>query len=155
MIGDLPTNTKRDREASAGALPQGEGWSRATVSSRDSSLTWPSAVCLAVKPAGEPDARNPHVRFDERGGETGLRQAGLRRSPRKRRPLPPEAYRHRAPPRLYFSASYRRQNPSRYDELIRPFTVDELMLDRLPRKPCREYPRTEAEPTGFQALCRD
>ena len=24
----------------------------------------------AVKPVGEPDAGNPHVRFDERGGET-------------------------------------------------------------------------------------
>ncbi len=79
MIGDEPTNTKRDRKASEGALPQGEGWSRATVSSRDTSLTWPSAVCLAVKPVGEPDAGNPHVRFDERGGETGPRQAGMRR----------------------------------------------------------------------------
>jgi hypothetical protein len=26
---------------------------------------------LAVKPVGKPDAGNPHVRFDERGGETG------------------------------------------------------------------------------------
>ena len=101
MIGDEPGNTRKYPEASEGALPQGEGWSRATVSSRDTSLTWPSTVGLAVKPVGEPDAGNPHVRFDERGGETGPRQAGLRRSPRKRRPLPPEAYRHRAPPRLY------------------------------------------------------
>ncbi len=46
---------QRDRKASEGALPQGEGWSRATVSSRGTSLTWPSAVCLAVKPVGEPD----------------------------------------------------------------------------------------------------
>src|SRR4030095_1144040 len=29
-----------------------------------------TAVCLAVKPAGEPDAVEPHVRFDERGWET-------------------------------------------------------------------------------------
>ncbi len=71
MIGDEPTNTKRDRKASEGALPQGEGWSRATVSSRDTSLRWSSTVCLEVKPVGEPDAGNPHVRFDERGGETG------------------------------------------------------------------------------------
>jgi hypothetical protein len=28
-------------------------------------------VCLTVKPVGEPDARNRHVRFDERGWETG------------------------------------------------------------------------------------
>src|ERR1700730_17382399 len=25
------------------------------------------SVCLAVKPVGEPDAGNPHIRFDERG----------------------------------------------------------------------------------------
>ena len=24
-----------------------------------------------MKPVGKPDAENPHVRFDERGGETG------------------------------------------------------------------------------------
>jgi hypothetical protein len=28
-------------------------------------------VGLAVKPVGKPDAGNPHVRFDERGRETG------------------------------------------------------------------------------------
>jgi hypothetical protein len=27
-------------------------------------------VCLTMKPVGEPDAGNPHVRFDERGWET-------------------------------------------------------------------------------------
>jgi hypothetical protein len=27
-------------------------------------------VCLSVKPVGEPDAGNRHVRFDERGWET-------------------------------------------------------------------------------------
>jgi transposase len=32
-------------------------------------------VCLAMKPVGKPDAGNPHVRFDERGGETELPQA--------------------------------------------------------------------------------
>ncbi len=69
MIGNLPANTKRDQKASEGALPQGEGWPRATVSSRDTNLYWPSTVCLAVKPVGEPDAGNPHVRFDE--GESG------------------------------------------------------------------------------------
>ncbi len=70
MIGDEPRNTKRDRKAFEGALPQGEGWSRATVLSRGISLHWPVIVCLAVKPVGEPDAGNPHVRFVERGGET-------------------------------------------------------------------------------------
>ena len=29
------------------------------------------SVCLTVKPVGKPDAGNPHVRFDERGWETG------------------------------------------------------------------------------------
>jgi hypothetical protein len=29
-----------------------------------------SSVCLTVKPVGEPDAGNLHVRFDERGWET-------------------------------------------------------------------------------------
>src|SRR5262245_41769547 len=28
------------------------------------------SVCLTTKPVGEPDAGNPHVRFDERGWET-------------------------------------------------------------------------------------
>ena len=37
-----------------------------------------------MNPVGEPDAGNPHVRFDERGGET------------ERRPR-----RHCVPPRLY------------------------------------------------------
>jgi hypothetical protein len=29
-------------------------------------------VCLKLKPVGKPDAVAPHVRFDERGRETGL-----------------------------------------------------------------------------------
>jgi hypothetical protein len=43
-----------------------------------------SPVSLAVNPVGEPDAGNPHVRFDERGWETARRVS-----------------RHRAHPRLY------------------------------------------------------
>ena len=31
-----------------------------------------NAVCFKVKPVGKPDAVAPHVRFDERGWETGL-----------------------------------------------------------------------------------
>src|SRR5262252_7580823 len=45
-----------------------------------------TVVCLAMKPVGEPDAVAPHVRFDERGWETG------------RWPLAPS---YRAHPRLY------------------------------------------------------
>ena len=43
-----------------------------------------------MKLVGKPDAENPHVRFDERGGET--------------EPLA-EPQRHRAPPRLYIHQS--------------------------------------------------
>ena len=32
----------------------------------------PHGECLKVKPVGKPDAVAPHVRFDERGWETGL-----------------------------------------------------------------------------------
>jgi len=62
----------------------------------DGALPWPSSVCLDVKPVGEPDAGEPHVRFDERGRETesrcGLRHrqmakaAGNSYSPRLRPP---------------------------------------------------------------------
>jgi len=34
-----------------------------------------------MKPVGKPDAGNPHVRFDERGGETGLRHRLENRAP--------------------------------------------------------------------------
>jgi len=33
--------------------------------------SWSASVCLTVKTVGKPDAGNPHVRFDERGRETG------------------------------------------------------------------------------------
>ena len=39
-------------------------------------------MCLIVKPVGEPDAGNPHVRFDERGWETGRRMSRYRAQPR-------------------------------------------------------------------------
>jgi len=35
-----------------------------------------------VKPVGEPDAGNPHVRFDERGWETGRPLGCYRAHPR-------------------------------------------------------------------------
>jgi hypothetical protein len=34
-----------------------------------------------MKPVGEPDAGNPHVRFDERGGETGCCQKAQATAP--------------------------------------------------------------------------
>src|SRR3954454_21676104 len=51
-------------------------------------------VGLTMKPVGKPDAGNPHVRFDERGGETGLRHR----------------HENRAPPRLHKRAG--RSRPS-------------------------------------------
>ena len=41
-----------------------------------------SPVSLAVNPVGEPDSGNPHVRFDERGWETGRRSSCYRANPR-------------------------------------------------------------------------
>jgi Group II intron, maturase-specific domain len=41
----------------------------------------------ATKPAGKPDAGNPHVRFDERGWEPGRRT--MRQHPRPSSTLPP------------------------------------------------------------------
>ena len=35
-------------------------------------LDMPATVCFRVKPVGKPDAVVSHVRFDERGQETGL-----------------------------------------------------------------------------------
>src|SRR5216683_1548741 len=49
----------------------------------------PAVACLAVKPVGKPDAGNRHVRFDERGWETGRW---------------PKAPSYRAHPRLYLSS---------------------------------------------------
>ena len=50
-----------------------------------------TAVCLAVKPVGEPDAGDRHVRFDERGWETERCRHGpsYRAHPRLYRPRPP------------------------------------------------------------------
>ena len=60
------------------------------------------SVCLTVKPVGEPDAGNPHVRFDERRRETaswcGLRH---RRSAKAAGPATPRACHDRARLRLY------------------------------------------------------
>src|SRR4029434_4927736 len=39
------------------------------------------AVCLTVKPVGEPDAGNRHVRFDERGWETERRRMAQATAP--------------------------------------------------------------------------
>src|SRR5580698_8175571 len=50
-------------------------WKRcsAILVCRDCDTRGEKASCreFVVKPVGKPDAGNPHVRFDERGGETG------------------------------------------------------------------------------------
>ena len=60
----------------------------------------------AVKPVGKPDAGNPHVRFDERGWETG-RRSGVSA---------------RAHPRLYKSAAA--SGSANSTSPVTPFTID-------------------------------
>ncbi len=55
MIGVKPANTAVDWRFPTAPYGEAKGVS----------------VCFIVKPVGEPDAANPHVRFDERGWETG------------------------------------------------------------------------------------
>ena len=38
-------------------------------------------VCLSMKPVGKPNAGNRHVRFDERGWETGRRRMAQATAP--------------------------------------------------------------------------
>ena len=67
VIGDEPVNTDYDPGPSEKAVLRDEGRNTPRTG-RLRSVS--SSVCLAVKPVGEPDAGNPHVRFDERGWET-------------------------------------------------------------------------------------
>ncbi len=59
------------------------------------------AVCLAMKPVGEPYAVVPHVRFDEKGWETEPGYAGMRSRTERFSNNPPDTYRHRAQSLLY------------------------------------------------------
>jgi hypothetical protein len=61
---DKPVNTDFDPRPSEKAVSLGEG--RKTRRKLTPAVRFFS-VCLTVKPVGEPDAGNPHVRFDERG----------------------------------------------------------------------------------------
>ena len=70
MIGDEPGNTDYDPGPSEKAVSQGEG--RRAHAAQVTLAAMIFSVCLAVKPIGEPDAGNPHVRFDERGWETSV-----------------------------------------------------------------------------------
>src|SRR5438445_382818 len=57
-VATLPSTSTDDSAVPQATLPPGEG-------------PLFRSVCRWVKPVGEPDAANPHVRFDERGVETG------------------------------------------------------------------------------------
>ena len=50
---------------------KGEGRTALGALARHPGLRLPLVVCLEVKSVGKPDAVVPHVRFDERGWETG------------------------------------------------------------------------------------
>ena len=69
-------------------------------------------VCLEVNPVGKPDAVAPHVRFDERGRETGLQC--YRARPRLYRdrwasfPLPLEFIRCKNTNYLHLLSAFRR-----------------------------------------------
>ena len=53
----MPSNLINDQAFWKQLLPRGEG-------------AFPCTVCSVVNPVREPDAGNPHVRFDEREVET-------------------------------------------------------------------------------------
>ena len=67
MIGDEPANTINDRRRRRLLCRGGEGELLTVPKPRAVRLL---SVYLAVKPVGEPDAGDRHVRFDERGWET-------------------------------------------------------------------------------------
>jgi len=60
-----------------------------------------SVVCWSVKPVGEPDAGNPHVRFDEREVETEHGRRILRHTRGNPDPEVSRSLTHRATSRLY------------------------------------------------------
>jgi hypothetical protein len=67
VIGDEPENTIKDRRRPR-LVCRGAKERRSPCRSRVRLVCSPCA--LPVKPVGEPDAGNRHVRFDERGWET-------------------------------------------------------------------------------------
>ena len=67
MIGDEPANTINDRRRRRLLCRGDEGELLTVPKPRAVSLL---SVYLVVKPVGEPDAGDRHVRFDKRGWET-------------------------------------------------------------------------------------
>jgi RNA-directed DNA polymerase len=74
--------TKRHKVQNSGTLAFSREAIFAELGVRQlSACTARHAVGLAMKPLGKPDARNPHVRFDERGRETGRCQLAQATAP--------------------------------------------------------------------------
>jgi hypothetical protein len=67
VIGDEPANTNYDPGPLEKAVSKDEGEKLAASTTLAAQLF---SVCLSMKPVGEPDAGDRHVRFDERGWET-------------------------------------------------------------------------------------
>ena len=67
MIGDKPENTIKDRRCPRRLYRAAKESAYRVQTARG----WLLDVCLTVKPVGEPDAGDRHVRFNERGWETG------------------------------------------------------------------------------------
>ena len=110
---------KAKNEASTGAIARHQplqskwysaNWGKCSSAESGSNLVRESAV----KPVGKPDAGNPHVRFDERGWETG-RRSGVSA---------------RAHPRLYKVA----QLPGSGDRADRPKSIADA------NSPCVQQP---------------
>ena len=70
VIGIAPINTASDPDPLVQALPHGEGETCHGVVATHRDYVAGRRVPV-VKSVGEPDAGNPQVRFDERGGATG------------------------------------------------------------------------------------
>jgi hypothetical protein len=77
---DIRTHRSLDKDAPVSRPVQRTGSIKSHAILADFTTTTPElkfslhtgpVACLAVKPAGKPDAGNRHVRFDERGWETG------------------------------------------------------------------------------------
>jgi hypothetical protein len=66
VIGDEPANTDYDPDSSEKAVSRGAGRKRAAQ--RTLGQRFVCFVCLTVNSVGEPDAGNPHVRFDAPNG---------------------------------------------------------------------------------------
>jgi hypothetical protein len=89
VIGDEPENTDYDPGPQRKLYREAKMYAPGVA---NTSISWPPFACLSVKPVGEPDAADRHVRFDERGWET--EPCRMLRLPRPSSTLPNAKYRH-------------------------------------------------------------